>query len=62
MKKDNKPMKPKTSARPAKTKKLNIPPKALNMCSNCAQPLPRDQVNICAACLENVDVIAEFPF
>ena len=62
MKRDNKPIEPDASPRSAKTKKLRMPPKARNMCSNCAQPLPRDQANICAACLDNVEVIAEFPF
>lgn len=62
MKRDNKPIEPDASPRSSKIKRLNMPPKAVSLCANCAQPLPRGQANLCAACLENVDVIAEFPF
>lgn len=62
MKRDKHAIKPKTSARPARTIKLNVSPKATNLCVNCAQPRPWGREDLCAACLENVDVIAEFPF
>ena len=39
MKRDNKPIEPDASPRSAKTKKLNMPPKAQNLCGNCAQPI-----------------------
>ena len=62
MEKSNKPMKPKTSARPAKTKKLNMPPKAQNLCGNCGQPLPNRIVDFCAPCAERLDELLNFPF